>query len=407
MSWTPRENAFGRGPNGVPGPVACVLALGLLAPALAATGQETYRLAEDDTWVQSASVDPGTPEGQLSAARRLLAAGEHERADHLATQWIDRNPSHPRLPDAYLIRGDSLRLRRHYYDALFDYEHIVRLFPGSELFVAALERELDIAEKFATGTRRRLWGMRIADASDIAEELLIRIQERLPGSVLAERAALVLADFYFRRRDMELAAQMYAIFVENFPHSAHVDQARKRLIYAHLASFKGPEFDAAGLYEARARLLELKRLEPTAAQQLGVDSLLTRIDESDARKLLETARWYVKTGDVIAAELTIRRLVRTYPRSVAAEDAIRLVSGLVERLPGSVLAEAPDYAKLREAILGTPAPPSPTPRAPAAGAEPPPASRPAAPPVEESAAPDQNPAQIPAGAGGGASEGPS
>ena len=330
--------------------IAFFLLLAVACPP--AGGQEEYKLAEDDAWVETATIDPSTPEGQLASARRALARGRPERAEHLAAQWIARYEQHPLLAEAYLIRADAMFARRDYYEALFDYEYVARMFPGSEAFVTALERELEIARLFAGGTKRKLWGMRIVDASAEAEELLIRIQERLPGSRLAEEAGMMLGDYYFSRRKMDLAAEMYAIYVENYPHSEQIDRARKRLIYAHLASFKGPEFDAAGLYEARARLQELKAVAPATAQQMGADALLTRIDESDAMKMLEAARWHLKRGDLIATELTIRRLVRTYPRSVAAANAMRLIESLLPRLPASVLAEAPDYEVLRAAILG-------------------------------------------------------
>ena len=324
----------------------------LLFPWKPALAQQTFTLGRDDTWVPDQPPEPGSPEGQIAAARQALASRRFERADYLATRWIDRHPNHPLLPEAYLVRADALNARKDYYKALFDYEYIARTAPGSEPFVAALQRELDIAKLFIAGTKRKLWGLRIVDASDDAEEILIRIQERLPGSRLAEDAGMTLADFYFTRRRMSLAAEMYAIFVDNYPQSEHLVKARKRLIYAHLASFKGPEFDPAGLYEARARLHELKIVAPAAAQDIGADALLTRIDESDALKLLETSRWYLRTGDPVAAELTIRRLVRQYPRAVAAADAMRLIPQLLPRLPDTVLQDAPDYAALRAAILG-------------------------------------------------------
>jgi outer membrane protein assembly factor BamD (BamD/ComL family) len=318
------------------------------ALASAASGRQDFTLAEDDTWVEETAPDPSTPEGQLAAARAALAAGQYERAETLATQWIDRHGLHPQVAEAYLIRGDSLMGRRSYYAALFDYEVIARQHFGSETFTTALERELEIAKIFISGTRRKLWGLRIVNASEEAQELLIRIQERLPGSELAEEAGMTLGDYYFSRRKMQLAAEMYGIFIENYPRSPRVNKARRRLIYAHLASFKGPEFDARGLYEARAQLRELKVLEPLTAQQIGADALLTRIDESDARKMLVTAQWYLRVRDIIAAELMIRRLLRTYPRSVAARDAIDLLPRLIARLPEQILAEAPDYAALIE-----------------------------------------------------------
>ena len=321
--------------------LAMSLVLGLGASVV--HGQQSFTLSDEDTWEPAEVIDFSTPDGQLAMARRALAAGDSRRAEHLAGRWIDHHRRHPRLPDAYLIRGDALRQQSSYYDALFDYEYIARVFTGSEVFVTALERELEIAKLFAGGTKRKVLGMRIFSAADEAEELLIRIQERMPGSRLAEEAGIELADFYFRRRQMDLAVDMYSIFIENFPDSTQTTKARRRLIYAHLASFKGPEFDPTGLYEAKALLERLLVLEPATAQRVGARALVMRIDESDARKLLGTARWYLRTGDVIAAELVVRRLLREYPRSVAAAEAARLIEALLPRLPRSVRGEVRRY----------------------------------------------------------------
>jgi outer membrane protein assembly factor BamD (BamD/ComL family) len=235
------------------------------------------------------------------------------------------------------------------YEALYDYEYVARTFPSSDVFVTALERELKIATRYAAGYNRKFLGMRILGAEDEAEELFIRVQERLPGSRLAEEAGMQLADFYFERRKMSLAAEAYALFIENYPRSERINKAKRRLIYANLASFKGPEFDAAGLYEARAHLQQMRRTQPVEAQRMGAEALLMRIDESDADKMLATARWYLRFNDPIAAELTIRRLVQKYPRSVATADAMRLVPEILPRLPKRVLDHAPDYEAIRSA----------------------------------------------------------
>jgi outer membrane protein assembly factor BamD (BamD/ComL family) len=320
--------------------------------ATSVLGQERYELSPDDEWQLAESVDPGTPAGQLGLARKALAAGDAKGAERLAGAWIEQYDRNPLLADAYVLRGDALRAQGNHYKALFDYEYVARGYPASETFVVAIERELEIGTLYARGLKRKWLGMRLLDAGDVAEELLIRVQERMPGSQLAEKAALELADYYFRRRKMRLAVEMYSIFLENFPHSDQISHARKRLIYAHLATFKGPEFDASGLHEARAKLRELIVLEPAAADDFEAESLLTRLDESDARKMLLTAQWYVRIGDPVAAELLIRRLVELYPLTNATAEALRLVEKIIPRLPPVVLAEAPDYETLRKALLG-------------------------------------------------------
>ncbi|MFK7961695.1 MAG: outer membrane protein assembly factor BamD [Phycisphaerales bacterium] len=309
---------------------------------------QRLRLGDDDEWTL---VEPETsdPAGmQLRRIRAALADRDWDRTEFLATRWIETHPDHPLLPEAYLVRGDALAGRGDEYEALFDYELIARRYAGSDAFVRSLEREYDIAVQYLEGRRRKLAGLRIAKAADEAEELLIRLQERLPGSRLAERAALTLADHYFRERRMTLAADMYAIFLENHPRSIDTDRARKRLVAANLAAFKGPEFDASGLIDARTRIEELVATRPSIARELDTTGLLVRIDESRATKQLTTARWYLRTRDPIAAERILRRLIDEHPRTAAATEGANLALELMDRLPPSVQRFRPRY----ESVVG-------------------------------------------------------
>jgi len=231
-------------------------------------------------------------------------------------------------------------------------------FRHYKLFYEHMRRYLQ-RERIGAVGRARIGLGRLLEAGDDAQEILIRIQERLPGSELAEKAGMELADYYFRIRDMPLAADAYDLFVQNYPRSRQVTKARLRLIYAYYAQFKGPEFEGKGLEEASARLRGLQADEPAVAQKIGSDALLVRIYESEAARLRSQAEWYMRVNDWIAAELTIRALVKRYPNSIAAIEALREIPTVLDRLPAAVVKQAPDYAALRKAIVGVDAGPEP------------------------------------------------
>lgn len=323
------------------------------ATSFGAAQEQTYELTEDDRWSLLAEKDPDGEASQLLQVRRALGLDEPRRALNLVEGFLERAPFSTWRPEALLLKGDAQLALGNEYDALMTYEELVQRYPGSAVFVTALEREYDIAKAYAGGLKRKFLGLfRILDTADDAEELLIRIQERLPGSTLAERAGMTLADFYFERRDLFMAAEAYDIFIENYPRSTQIDKARLRLIYSYLANFRGPEYDAVGLLEAQARLRELQAIRPALAQKVGAEALLVRVYESDAIKMLQTARWYVDTEDPISAEYVIRRLVEAYPDSIATIDALRMIPSILARMPEAAVAAAPDYAAWREAKLG-------------------------------------------------------
>ena len=315
--------------------------------------QETYLLDEKtDTWILEKTPEPGSPEAQLAGAAKKLALGEYQDAMRLVTIWMERFKYHPLMGEAHLIHGDALFEQHYYYESLFDYEIVARDYYGTQAAIAANEKELEIATMFANGTRKLLWGMRIADASDEAEELLIRVQERLPRSILAETAAMELANLYYRRKQMELANEMYLIFVENYPSSDFIEKAKARLIYTRLATYRGPSFDDAGLMDARKELVRLNYSNERLANIIGTDALITRIDESLGQKMLRTAQWYLKVNNPIAAEYTVRRLLKKYPQTAAAIEALEHLKPIfMPQLPPVIKNKVDNYYSSLEEVL--------------------------------------------------------
>lgn len=289
---------------------------------LAVAAQEKYELERGQGFKKVQEPDPHTPEGELHAIRKLIAERRPGEASDVAKAWIKEHPNHPLLAQAYLIRGDARAANKDYYKALFDYEYVIRGFPGSDEFNTALERELSIAEAFGRGVKRKLWGMRILPAGGEAEELYIRIQERAPGSKIAERAGIELADFYYRRSEMVLAAEAYELFLQNYPRSQWREHAMKRQILSNLATFKGPRFDATGLIEAQRRLEDYKSDFPAAAEQIGAEALLTRVDETLATRTYLVAEWYEGRGKKVSASVMYKRVLRDHGGSVAAQRAL-------------------------------------------------------------------------------------
>lgn len=311
-----------------------LLAIGSAGPTMAQAQQFTL---EGENWTQT----PGdSAEPTLAQARRLLAGDQPGEALSILNQWIKANrySDNPHLPEAYLLRGDAKLARGDEYDALYDYEAIIKQFSSSPEFPKAVEREYEIARRYLGGLRRKWFGwLRIESAKSLGEELMIRVQERMPGSQLAELAALDLGDYYYERRDLPLAADMYGIFVANYPESQNRRYAALREIFANIASYKGPRYDQSRLVQARVLIEDFQARYPAEAEQAGVTVQLTNwIDESAAAHLLDTARWYLRRQDEESARYTLTRLIRAHPQTAGAAEAIRILSerGLLDEPQG-------------------------------------------------------------------------
>ena len=193
-----------------------------------------------------------------------VAAGKFSDAESQLDPWIETNANTANryLAEAYLLRGDAKLGQDDEFQAMYDYEEVVKGYPSSEYFVTALERELEVAKLYFGGRRKKMFGVRIDSGTPIAEETVMRINERLPGSRLAEKALMELADFYYRRRDLRMAAETYDTFIKLFPESSLRRKAYQRLIFSNVAQFKGTDYDASSLNEAKIQIQQ-RQCTPT------------------------------------------------------------------------------------------------------------------------------------------------
>lgn len=301
------------------------LALLLTAPALAQTETE---LSPDGQWETTQAPEPGTDAALMAEAQQLIAEGDPGKAASKLSGWIERNKRSrtPYIAQAYYLRGLARLENDREYKALFDFELIIRDFSDTEYYTKAVEREYDIAKLYLGGLKRRFLGIRLETGRPTAEELLIRTQERLPGSQLAEQAALDLANHYYNRRQLKLAAEMYEIFRINHPKSTNLRYAMLRQIECNIARFKGPRYDGSGLLDAKILIEQYRRDYPGESIRSGItDGLDPWIDESAAQQALDTAKWYLKTDDLPSAKFVLARLLRRHPATIAADQALDLM----------------------------------------------------------------------------------
>jgi tetratricopeptide (TPR) repeat protein len=305
------------------------LALLVLAALSAGAHAQEFILDDSGEFTPASTPEQGTDAWVMAEAARLIADDRPGEARSLLDPWLERNESEPSpwLPRAYLLRGDARVMQGDEYKSLYDYEMVIREFPASEEYETAVLREMEIAQRYLDGLRRKLWGLiRVEPARRLGEELMIRVQERLPGSRVSEEAAIRLAEHYYQSRDLALAKEMFDIFQRNYPDSEYAKDALLGQIYANVAQFKGPEYDASGLIEAELLLDRFVRRYPADALRSGIaEGLGSRIDESRAQQMLSTADWYLDRRDDPSARLVMRRLLRQHPATSAAQTALRIM----------------------------------------------------------------------------------
>lgn len=285
-------------------------------------------------WIELPDAAPATQpalEEPLALIQELVDAGRDREAVSRLTAWFKSEPNRasPNMDRALMMMGEALARRGNRILAFFYYDQLLDEHPESRLWHLALEKQFDIADAYLDGYRRRILYLPLVPAEDEAVEMLFRIQQRSPGSPLAERALLRTADYYYNDRQYDLAALTYDQYQRSYPRSPELPRVKLRQAFANLAQFRGMRFDATPLIDARAQLMDLVAFWPEYAEQVNAADVVRRIDETFARKAEDIGHFYGRTGSPGGAAYTFDRLVATYPDSEAAARAAKAI----ERLP--------------------------------------------------------------------------
>lgn len=340
------------------------LSLALAAPASAES--KTFEFSGDGQWSQvaapataleagSAATQPAGPIPTLDRVEHLLRERRSKQAEKLAIKWVLANPAHPQRDRGLFLIARSLyqygnRIRAYYYlDQLMDE------YPSSPHFYAALELQYTIADKYLDGYKRRFFGIPAFHAYDEAVEMLYRIQNRSPGSQLAEKALLRTANFYYNNQDYDFAADTYAAYLRTYPRSPQTQRVKLRQAYSLYAQFRGPRFDATPVIDAREQLRSLAAQSPQLAAEENIPALVEQLDRNLARKLYVTGDFYRRTDEPEGAAYTFKYLTKAYPDTPEADRAERELA----KLPPEAVATAPEPA-----VSPGYAPPSALPEAP-------------------------------------------
>ena len=330
-----------------------MIALALAAPTAApALGQQSLEL-RDGRWVQvnppasgpsegtpigrstvvgplavpprpdpSVDATPAGPNAALDAVQALIDQNKGKAAFAQVTRYLTTKVrTDPDRDRALYLAAEALyafgnRLKSFYYlDELMDG------YPDSRFYAPALRLQYDIADAYLDGYKARVLGIPLLTHGSEAVEMLFRIQQRAPGSPIAEQSLLRTADFYYNDGQFDLAADTYGAFGRAYPRSPRGPVVRLRQAFANLAQFKGLRYDPTPAIDARAQLVSLAATDPDLARQQDVPGLIVRIDRALAGKELGKADFYRRVDQPTAAAQLYMNVEQGFPTTPEAQTA--------------------------------------------------------------------------------------
>ena len=217
--------------------------------------------------------------------------------------------------------------------AVRNYNKLLTEYPKSKFTDAALDREFSIATEYLAGRKKVVLGfIRIRGYAEG-----IRIMEKIAERVgldtqMGIDASFAVAENYEQRKKFnEAFLKWWEISLEwdsgLVGRDALLGMARnKHAVYNKPPEHKRSFYDASSLNSAKSYYGRFKLLYPQEAKEIGVDEILSEIDEQLAYKQLSIGRYYQRTGNIQSANLYYDMVVNDWPDSKAAQQAKELLT---------------------------------------------------------------------------------
>lgn len=257
--------------------------------------------------------------------KEAYLSGRHRKAERSFKSLIKRYPGSAYRAEAMWLRSESLFTRKEYYKAFEQYEELIAQYAGSPHYCEALEREIEIAERYLGPARRRVLGVPMLSGETEALEILRRVYEHQPTGDLAEACLVRIADYYWDKQAWQEAEDYYDRYCREHPNGRRIVHAELRRAKSTIEKCRGVRYDTTSLALAYDRLRQFQQKYPEKAQGEGVAELLGQLQERQAESLYEIAAYYHRAGRPLAAAYYAERVQQRFADSPWSKNAANLL----------------------------------------------------------------------------------
>ena len=319
--------------------IMTLAAIALLSPAPAAGDSKWGKFEwKKGKWVR-AEPKKGSPAADVAAMRDLLIGKKHAKVISAAKKILKNYPLSAYGEEAMLLAGEAELAREHYYQAFEWFEKQLARFPTGKFYQRALDREFTVAEAFLAGKKRIALKVFRLPAREEGLDILARIVEHAPGSVIARKAVMRIGDHHYNRVEYAEAIDAYDTYVELFKNDPDCEYAMLQACRATHAQFKGIDYDDTPLLEAQQRYKTFAERYVKAAGRENVAGILKEIRETRAKKMYITGDFYKRTGRPGPAAYYFQQVIEAYGETAwagMARQALGLMGDVKAAVPATI-----------------------------------------------------------------------
>ncbi len=317
-------------------------------------------MAGSDGWGPAQAAADKVAEAEFEVAEQLFRRGKLAEAEKEFARVAKKRKETPVGERAQYFLAETQFQRNRLVAAHDSYETLFAVYPGTRYLEKAVAREYTIAETWMANSEGKAppgetlsWRSRfngtlpLVDVSGHAIAALDHVRIHFPDGPLADDAVMRIADHHYLYKDYESAGEHYDQLIAEAPKSPFVQKARLASIDSKVKAYLGPEYDGAGLEQAKEAIKQTMITFPDR-QASTSDKLYHTLDlirDQRAERAFLVAKYYKEAGAVDSAEFYYAMIAQRWPESPwAAKSKVQLAT----------LAKAPRKAVLPSKIMTTP-----------------------------------------------------
>lgn len=261
------------------------------------------------------------PKEQLELARALQAKKQYGDAITAFRRLVRRWPTAFAVEEGRLGLAECLSAVGYHYKAYLEYQNLITKHPNSAHFETALQRQFEIGNRFLSGERHKVWGLKIFPSLEKAIEIFEQVVKNAPYGKSGPQAQFQIGQAYEKQKDYLAAVRAYEKILERYPDDPMAEKAQFQIGLSYRKEASRAEYDQNAANQAIAAFSDYTTRYPRTENVAKADQYRVALKVEQSKGLFRVAQFYEKNKNNKAALIYYNEVIAQNPKSEWAANA--------------------------------------------------------------------------------------
>ena len=309
-----------------------ILAFILILSSLPVVSEASWIWSPDlGKWINPKKSAKDTPDQQYDWAMQFYKEKNWDRAIEEFEKLPEAFPNSRLSAEGVFFTGQCQEAKQDYAKAADAYQKLIDRYPYSDRIKDAIQREFEIAGRFAAGEKIKIAGIPTFSGRDKAIELYQHIVKNAPFGSYGDQAQFQIGEVHKSMADYEEAQKAYQALVDEYSNSPLVPKARYQIAYVSMLASKSARYNDDSAQKAIDDFKNFKEAYPNQAQAVEADESIKVLRARKAMTGFQTASFYDQQKKWTSAKVYYQGVVSQYPETPAAAMAQKRLEELTRQ----------------------------------------------------------------------------